>query len=88
MYHQSGLDCDYNLYVAGCAYLSFRQDRDDDLTPTVGIARNMPRELQHIRHYNGFSFRRGRSAHSPAKPDLLAGGFPLEWTQKQLVTVA
>lgn len=76
------------MYLAGSAYLSVRENRDDDLTPTVGIARDMPRELQHIRHDNGIPCRRGCSAHPAAKPDLLAGGFPLEWPQEEFAIVA
>ena len=63
--------------------LTIHQNRHHNLTPTLRIARNMPRESQHIRHDNSLLLRSRRAANALPELDLLARGLSLERPEEQ-----
>lgn len=58
--------------------LSSNNDRNNNFTPTLRVACNMPRELQHVRHNNGLLVRGRSPAHALPEADLLAGRLAVE----------
>lgn len=67
----------------GSAHLPPHDNRHNNLTPTLRITGNMPRELKNIRHNNSLLRRSCSPANTLPKSNLLASGFPVEWTQEQ-----
>lgn len=64
-------------------YLPPNQNRHHNLTPTTRIARNMTREVQHVRHNQRLLRRRRRAADAFSEADLLARGTALEGTEHE-----
>lgn len=59
-------------------HLSPNNNRDHDLTPTLRVAGNMSRELEHVWYNKSLLVCSGRAAHALAKANLLAGRLSVE----------
>lgn len=64
-------------------HLPSHNNRHHNLTPTLCIARDMPRELADVWHHNGFLGSGRCAAHAFPEADLLAGGLAVEWAQQE-----
>lgn len=62
------------------AYLALMQNRNYNLAATISVAGNVTGKFQYIRHDHRLLLQRCRPAHSLSEPNLLAGGFTLEWS--------
>lgn len=59
------------------------QDRHNNLTTTLRVACNVPREVQNIRNNNSLLLRSSSTANALAKPNLLTRGLSMERPEKK-----
>lgn len=76
-----------NIRAGVYTHLATDKNRHHNFTPTLGVAGNMSRKLQHVRHDDSLLGRGGGAAHALPEADLLASGLALERAQQQELVV-